>query len=238
MRRKHACSPTVFASYTEPATHERCAMSEFDTRNRPIISVAISPRTEGDHERLQQALSLLDVGWPTVIYLETIRKPAEAEGKYIRQTGGSGNYGHCKLRVEPNPRKGYEFIDNIKGGVVPKEYFQPIDQGVQEGLRSGILAGYPLADIKVTLFDGSFHEVDSNEMAFRIAGVMAFKAAARKAAPVLLEPVMAVEVTAPEEHLGITFQSINAGRGRIEGVEHVAGFLLIKAVGPTIRCDS
>jgi hypothetical protein len=123
-----------------------------------------------------------NVGEPKVAFRETIRKKAEAEGKYIRQTGGSGNYGHCKLRVEPNePGKGYEFINEIKGGSVPKEYIKPIDQGVQGALELGILAGYPLVDVKVTLYDGSYHEVDSNEMAFKFAGSIAFKEAARKA---------------------------------------------------------
>src|ERR1700758_4328691 len=136
-----------------------------------------------------------NVGEPRVAFRETIRKPAEAEGKYIRQTGGSGNYGHVKIKVEPNePGKGYEFIDAIRGGVVPKEYIKPTEQGIREALHNGVLAGYEMVDFKVTLFDGSYHEVDSNEMAFKIAGSMAFKEAARKASPVLLEPVMAVEV--------------------------------------------
>ena len=122
-----------------------------------------------------------NVGEPKVAFRETIRKTAEAEGKYIRQTGGSGNYGHCKMRLEPNePGKGYEFINEIKGGVVPKEYIKPIEQGVQGALELGILAGYPMVDVKVTLYDGSYHEVDSNEMAFKIAGSMAFKEAAQE----------------------------------------------------------
>jgi elongation factor G len=251
-------------------------MSESKAHNRPIISVAVSPRIGGDREKLQRALSVLvqedpairiktesidgqtilsgmndlhlevicdrilheykiqlDVGEPTVIYLETIRKHAEGEGKYIRQTGGSGNYGHCELRVAPNePGKGYEFINDIKGGVVPEEYIKPIDQGVQGALERGILAGHPLVDIKVTLFDGSYHEVDSNEMAFKIAGSIAFKEAARKASPVLLEPVMAVEVTVPEEHLGAIIGDINSRRGRIEGMEHAVGSQVIKAIVP------
>jgi elongation factor G len=164
-----------------------------------------------------------NVGEPKVAFRETIRKMAEAEGKYIRQTGGSGNYGHCKLRVEPNePGKGYEFINGIKGGTIPKEYIKPIDQGVQGAIELGILAGYPLVDIKVTLFDGSYHEV----------GSIAFKEAARKASPVLLEPVMAVEVTVPEEHMGTIIGDINSRRGRIEGMEHVGGSQLIKAIVP------
>ncbi|MGA2673470.1 MAG: elongation factor G [Terracidiphilus sp.] len=174
-----------------------------------------------------------NVGEPKVAFRETIRKKAEAEGKYIRQTGGSGNYGHCKLRIEPNtPGAGYEFINDIKGGSIPKEYIKPIDQGVQGALELGILAGFPIVDVKVTLFDGSYHEVDSNEMAFKFAGSIAFKEAARKASPVLLEPVMAVEVTVPEEFMGTIIGDINSRRGRIEGMEHVGGSQLIKAIVP------
>ena len=174
-----------------------------------------------------------NVGEPKVAFRETIRKVAEAEGKYIRQTGGSGNYGHCWLRIEPNePGKGYEFVNGIKGGVVPKEYIKPIDQGVQGALELGILAGYPIVDVKVTLFDGSYHDVDSNEMAFKFAGSIAFKEAARKASPVLLEPVMAVEVTVPEEFMGTIIGDINSRRGRIEGMEHAAGSQVIKAIVP------
>jgi elongation factor G len=174
-----------------------------------------------------------NVGEPKVAFRETIRKKAEAEGRYIRQTGGSGNYGHCWLRVEPNePGKGYEFINAIKGGVIPKEYIKPIDQGVQGALELGILAGFPLVDIKVFLIDGSYHDVDSNEMAFKFAGSIAFKEAARKASPVLLEPVMAVEVTVPEEHMGTIIGDINSRRGRIEGMEHAAGSQVIKAIVP------
>jgi elongation factor G len=174
-----------------------------------------------------------NVGEPKVAFRETIRKKAEAEGKYIRQTGGSGNYGVCELRVEPNaPGAGYEFINAIKSGSIPKEYIKPIDQGVQGALELGILAGYPMVDVKVTLFDGSYHEVDSNEMAFKIAGSIAFKEAARKAHPVLLEPVMAVEVTVPEEFMGVIIGDINSRRGRIEGMEHLAGSQIIKAIVP------
>jgi elongation factor G len=174
-----------------------------------------------------------NVGEPKVAFRETIRKKAEAEGKYIRQTGGSGNYGHCWLRIEPNePGKGYEFVNDIKGGVVPKEYIKPIDQGVQGALELGILAGYPIVDVKVILIDGSYHEVDSNEMAFKFAGSIAFKEAARKASPVLLEPVMAVEVTVPEEFMGTIIGDINSRRGRIEGMEHAAGSQVIKAIVP------
>jgi elongation factor G len=174
-----------------------------------------------------------NVGEPKVAFRETIRKPAEAEGKYIRQTGGSGNYGHVKIRLEPNePGKGFEFIDAIRGGVVPKEYIKPTEQGIREALHNGVLAGYEMVDFKATLYDGSYHDVDSNEMAFKIAGSMAFKEAAKKASPVLLEPVMAVEVTVPEEHMGTIIGDINSRRGRIEGMEHVGGSQVIKAIVP------
>ncbi len=174
-----------------------------------------------------------NVGEPKVAFRETIRKTAEAEGKYIRQTGGSGNYGHVKIRLEPNePGKGFEFIDEIRGGVVPKEYIKPTEQGIREALHNGILAGYEMVDFKAILYDGSYHDVDSNEMAFKIAGSMAYKEAARKASPVLLEPVMAVEVTVPEEHMGTIIGDINSRRGRIEGMEHSGGSQVIKAMVP------
>src|SRR5216683_4371001 len=134
-----------------------------------------------------------NVGKPQVAYRETIRKAAEAEGKFIRQTGGRGQYGHVKIKLEPNPGKGHEFVDDIVGGTVPREFIKPVNQGMQEAMEGGVLAGYPLVDIKAILYDGSYHDVDSNEMAFKIAGSMAFKEAARKASPVLLEPVMSVE---------------------------------------------
>jgi elongation factor G len=174
-----------------------------------------------------------NVGEPRVAFRETIRKTAEAEGKYIRQTGGSGNYGHVKIRLEPNePGKGFEFLNEIKGGVVPKEYIKPTEQGIREALHAGVLAGYELVDFKAILYDGSYHDVDSNEMAFKIAGSMAFKEAAKKASPVLLEPMMAVEVTVPEEHMGTIIGDINSRRGRIEGMEHSGGSQVIKAMVP------
>src|SRR5438309_3643580 len=174
-----------------------------------------------------------NVGKPQVAYRETIRRHAEAEGKYIRQTGGSGNYGHAKIRISPNePGKGYEFSNDIKGGTIPKEYIKPIDQGIQDAMQRGILAGYEMVDIKVSLYDGSYHDVDSNEMAFKIAGSMAFKEAARKAKPVLLEPVMAVEVTVPEEYMGTIIGDLNSRRGRIEGMEMVGTTQAIRATVP------
>ncbi len=173
-----------------------------------------------------------NVGAPQVAYRETIRKPSDAEGKYIRQTGGSGNYGHCKIKIEPNPGLGYEFSNDIKGGTIPKEYIKPIDQGIREALEGGILAGFPLVDIKVSLYDGSYHDVDSNEMAFKIAGSLAIKEAARKANPVLLEPVMAVAVVVPEEFMGTIIGDLNSRRGRIEDVEHSGGSQVVKANVP------
>src|SRR5437868_11017740 len=174
-----------------------------------------------------------NVGKPQVNYRETIRSNAEAEGKYIRQTGGSGNYGHAKIRISPNePGKGYEFSNDIKGGTIPKEYIKPIDQGIQDAMTRGVLAGYEMVDIKVSLYDGSYHDVDSNEMAFKIAGSMAFKEAARKAKPVLLEPVMSVEVTVPEDYMGTIIGDLNSRRGRIEGMEMVGTTQAIRATVP------
>jgi len=173
-----------------------------------------------------------NVGKPQVAYRETIRKHAEAEGKYIRQTGGRGQYGHAKIYLDPNPGLGYEFVDDVTGGSIPKEFIKPINQGIHEALEGGILAGYPMVDVKATLYDGSYHDVDSNEMAFKIAGSMAFKEAARKASPVLLEPVMAVEVVTPEDFAGTIMGDLSSRRGRIEGMEHRAGSQVIKAMVP------
>jgi elongation factor G len=174
-----------------------------------------------------------NVGKPQVAYRETIRKHAEAEGKYIRQTGGKGQYGHAKIYLDPQPPgTGYEFVNDITGGSVPKEFIKPIDQGIREALEGGILAGYPMVDVKATLYDGSYHDVDSNEMAFKIAGSMAFKEAARKASPVLLEPVMAVEVVTPEDYAGTIMGDLSSRRGRIEGMEHRAGSQVIKSIVP------
>jgi elongation factor G len=174
-----------------------------------------------------------NVGKPQVAYRETIRKKSEAEGKYIRQTGGRGQYGHAKIRIEPNePGKGYEFVNEVIGGSVPKEFIKPIDQGIKEAMEGGVLAGYEMVDVKAILYDGSYHDVDSNEMAFKIAGSMAFKEAARKASPVLLEPVMAVEVVTPEDYAGVIMGDLSSRRGRIEGMEHRAGSQVIKAIVP------
>lgn len=161
-----------------------------------------------------------NVGKPQVAYKETIRKTVEAEGKFIRQSGGRGQYGHVWLRLEPlEPGQGFEFVNKIVGGVVPREYIPAVESGVKEAMQTGVLAGYPTLDVRVTIFDGSYHEVDSSEMAFKIAGSIGFKAGAQKANPVLLEPIMAVEVVVPEEYMGDIIGDLNARRGRIEGME-------------------
>ena len=159
------------------------------------------------------------VGKPQVAYRETIRKSVESEGKFIRQTGGHGQYGHCWLRLEPmEPGKGFEFENAVVGGVIPKEFINPIQTGVEAALEDGVVAGYPMVDIKVTVYDGSYHDVDSSEMAFKVAGSMAFKDGAKKADPVLLEPYMAVEVDVPEEYMGDVIGGLNSRRGRIDGM--------------------
>jgi elongation factor G len=253
---------------------ERCVMSESKSHSDFIISVAISPKMNGDLEKLERALRnlvdedpsiqiktsgvqtvlsgmselhleaicdrilheskiQLDISEPKVIYLETIRKSAEGEGKYIRQTGGSGSYGHCRIRLTPNEAgEGYEFVNEIKDGVIPEKFIDPIEQGVQGALELGVLSGYPIINVTATLYDGSYHDTDSNEMAFKFAGSIAAKEAARKAGPVLLEPVMALEVRVPEEHMGIIIRDINARRGRIEGLENASGSQVIKASVP------
>lgn len=174
-----------------------------------------------------------NVGAPQVAYKETIRKTMEQDTKYARQSGGKGQYGHVKIRVEPNESgKGYEFINNITGGVVPKEYIPAVDQGIKGAMQAGVLAGYPVVDVKVTLYDGSYHEVDSSEMAFKIAGSMAFKEACKKASPVLLEPIMKVSVTVPEEYMGDVIGDLNARRGQIQGMEARSGAQQIDAMVP------
>ena len=174
-----------------------------------------------------------NVGSPQVAYKESIQKSAEAEGKYVRQSGGRGQYGHVKLKVEPQePGVGYEFVNAIVGGVVPKEYISAVDNGIQDALESGILAGYPVLDIKVTLYDGSYHDVDSSEMAFKIAGSMGVREAIGKAKPILLEPTMKVEVIVPEEYMGDVIGDINSRRGKIEGMELRSGAQVIRGYVP------
>ena len=174
-----------------------------------------------------------NVGAPQVAYKETIRKAVDQDTKYARQSGGKGQYGHVKIHVEPNePGKGYEFINSIVGGAIPKEYIPAVDAGIQGAMQAGVLAGYPVEDVKVTLFDGSYHEVDSSEMAFKIAGSMAFKEACRKADPVLLEPIMKVDVIVPEDYMGDVMGDLNARRGQIQGMEARPGAQAISALVP------
>jgi elongation factor G len=172
------------------------------------------------------------VGKPQVAYRETFRKSLESEGKFIKQSGGRGQYGHVRLKLEPQPGKGYEFVDAIKGGRVPREYIPAVEKGVKEALQEGVFAGYPVVDAKVTLFDGSYHEVDSNENAFKMAAIFAFKDGMRQAQPVLLEPIMAVEVETPEEKMGDVIGDLSGRRGVIQGMEDLPGSKAIKAEVP------
>ena len=243
---------------------------------KPVISVAVEPKTKADQEKMGTALQRLaeedptfkvhtdpetnqtiisgmgelhldiivdrmrrefkvecTVGKPQVAYRETIRKTVEAEGKFIRQTGGHGQYGHCWLRLEPmEAGKGFEFANEVVGGVIPKEFINPIQAGVEAAMEDGVVAGYPMVDIKVTVYDGSYHDVDSSEMAFKVAGSMAFKEGAKKADAVLLEPYMSVEVDVPEEYMGDVIGGLNSRRGRIEGMESENGESRIKGFVP------
>jgi elongation factor G len=167
-----------------------------------------------------------------VSYRETIRKSVKAEGKFIRQTGGRGQYGHVWLRIEPIEGEGFEFVDEIVGGVVPREYISAVEKGVQEQLSNGVVAGYPLQGVKATLYDGSYHDVDSSEVAFKVAGSMALRAGVLDADPVLLEPVMNVEVVTPEEHYGDIIGDLNRRRGIVSGMEDVAAGKAVRAEVP------
>jgi elongation factor G len=174
-----------------------------------------------------------NVGKPQVSYRETIRRPAEGNGRFVRQTGGRGQYGHAVIKLEPGEKgSGYEFVDKIVGGVIPREYIKPIDAGIREALETGVYAGFPMVDVKATLFDGSFHEVDSSEMAFKIAGSMAVKDAVQKASPTILEPVMRVEVVMPEEFMGDVIGDLNSRRGHIEGMDNRNGTQVVSAFVP------
>ena len=243
---------------------------------KPVIFVAIEPKTKADEDKMGMALGKLaqedptfrihtdedtgqtiisgmgelhleilvdrmlrefsvgaNVGKPQVSYKETIRSRAEAEGRYVRQTGGRGQYGHVKLSVEPaESGSGLEFVNAIVRGAIPKEFIKPVQQGVREAMTGGILAGYEMRDLKVTLFDGSYHDVDSSEIAFKIAGSMALKDACKKARPTLLEPVMQVEVVLPEEYLGDVIGDLNARRGHIDGMETRQGTQIVRARVP------
>jgi len=185
-------------------------------------------------DRLKREFGVdVNVGKPQVAYRETIKKEVTSEGKFIKQTGGRGQYGHVWLKIEPLERgKGFEFYETIKGGVVPKEYIPAVEAGVKEAMETGVVAGYPMTDIKVTLFDGSYHEVDSSDLAFKIAASIAFKEGAKKANPVLLEPIMEVEVTTPEEFMGDVIGDLNKRRGRVQGMEARGNAQVIRALVP------
>jgi elongation factor G len=174
----------------------------------------------------------VNVGAPQVSYRETFTIPAEAEGKYIKQSGGRGQYGHCVIKFAPNPSKGYEFVNGIVGGKIPREYIKPIDQGLQDAMKAGPLAGYPMIDIKATVFDGSYHDVDSSEMAYKIAASQAIKNAASKCGAVLLEPIMAVDITVPETYFGDAMGDVSSRRGNIEGTEQRGNAQIIRAKVP------
>jgi elongation factor G len=174
-----------------------------------------------------------NIGAPQVAYRESITKSVEVQGKFVRQSGGRGQYGDCWLRIEPQePGAGFEYVDAIKGGVIPKEYIPAVGKGAEEASQNGILAGFPSVDVKVTCFDGSYHDVDSSEMAFKIAGSMGFKEGAAKAGPVLLEPIMAVEVVTPEDYMGDVMGDLSSRRGRIMGMEGRAGAQVVNAHVP------
>ncbi|PYR58470.1 MAG: elongation factor G, partial [Acidobacteria bacterium] len=185
-------------------------------------------------DRLKREFNVeASVGRPQVAYKETLTRPAEGEGRYIRQTGGRGQYGHAKIRLVPRqPGEGYEFINNIVGGKIPKEFIKPIDEGIREAMTTGVLAGYPVDDVGIELYEGSYHDVDSSEMAFKIAGSMAFKDAAHRAKPVLLEPVMRVEVVVPKEYMGDVMGNLSSRRGQIQSQEDRGGSQIIQARVP------
>lgn len=212
----------TFKTYTDPETGQTIIAGMGELHLEIIV------------DRLLREFKVeANVGKPQVAYRETIRKSVKAEGRFVRQSGGRGQYGHVWVDVAPmEPGGGYEFVNKIVGGVVPREYIQPVDNGIKEAMGSGILGGYPVVDIRATLFDGSYHEVDSSEIAFKIAGSMAFKEAMRKADPVLLEPVMKVEVVVPEEYMGDVIGDINSRRGRIEGMDARSGAQVIRSIVP------
>ncbi len=209
-------------------------MSTNEETGQTIISGMGELHLEIIVDRLKREFKVeANVGRPQVAYKETIKKKVTQEGKFIRQSGGRGQYGHVWLEIEPNEKgKGYEFTNAIVGGVIPKEYINPVSEGIHEAMQSGVLAGYQVVDIKVKLFDGSYHDVDSSEMAFKIAGSIGFKEGARKADPVLLEPIMDVEVVTPEEYLGDVMGDLNSRRGRIEGISSRRDAQVVKSTVP------
>lgn len=186
-------------------------------------------------DRMKREFNVVaNVGKPQVAYRETIKNIVEQEGKYIKQSGGKGQYGHCYIRLEPNkPGAGFEFVNEIKGGSIPREFIPSVEKGVKGALKSGVVAGYPVVDIKVALYDGSYHDVDSSDAAFQVAGSMAFKEGCRRANPILLEPIMKLEVSTPEQFMGDITGSISSKRGQIQGSESVGnGITVIRAFVP------
>ena len=184
-------------------------------------------------ERLKREFNVeANVGKPQVAYKETIRKPAKGEGRWIKQTGGRGQYGHARIEIEPAPGEGFVFENEITGGTIPKEYIKPIEQGIKGAMERGILAGYPVVDVRVKLYDGSYHEVDSSEMAFKLAGSLAFQDAAKKAHAVLLEPIMKVEVVTPDDYTGAVTGDLTSRRGHLEGQVSRGGTQIITAYVP------
>ncbi len=184
-------------------------------------------------ERLKREFNVeANVGKPQVAYKETIRRAAKGEGRWIKQTGGRGQYGHAKIELEPAPGEGFVFENEIVGGTIPKEYIKPVGEGIKEALERGIMAGYPVVDVRVKLYDGSYHEVDSSEMAFKLAGSLAFQDAAKKASPVLLEPIMKVEVVTPDDYTGAVTGDLSSRRGHMEGQISRGGTQIITALVP------
>jgi elongation factor G len=199
-----------------------------------IISGMVELHLEIIVDRMKREFKVeANVGAPQVSYRETIRTMVEQEHKFVRQTGGRGQYGHVYLRLEPQaPGAGYEFVNAIVGGVVPREYIPAVDKGVKEALEGGVIAGFPVVDVKVTLYDGSYHDVDSSEMAFKIAGSICFKEGAKRAKPVLLEPIMKVEVVTPEDYMGDVIGDLNSRRGIVQGMEDAPAGRVIRAEVP------
>ena len=205
---------------------------------RPIKSVKVYSPTKANREKFcrdiaEQFKVEATAGKPQIAYRETVTKHADGEGKFIRQSGGKGQYGHVVVKLEPNEKgKGVEVVNEIVGGAIPKEFIKPIDEGIKEALTRGVLAGYPIDDVRIVLYDGSYHDVDSSEMAFKIAGSMAFQDAAKKAKPVLLEPIMRVEVTVPKEHMGDVMGNLSSRRGQIQSQEDRGGTQIVSARVP------
>ena len=225
-------NPIILESMNFPEPTFRCYTDE--ETGQTIIAGMGELHLEIIVDRLLREFKVeANVGKPQVAYKETIRKAADVDEKYARQSGCKGQYGHVKIKVEPNETgKGYEFINNIVGGAIPKEYIPAVDAGIQGAMQSGVLAGYNVVDVKVTLYDGSYHEVDSSEMAFKIAGSMAFKTACKQGDPVLLEPIMKVTVIVPEEYMGDVIGDLNSRRGEIQGFEDRSGVKQINARVP------